>query len=154
MSFIKRRTRNAAIVGTLVVLALGGVAAFAYFTTSGEGNGEVKVSRELEPFKVEAPAVEGLTPGSSVEQTVTVRNASEKSAHLSEVEASIGTNSKEGEGCKKEWFHVTPAAQSAIAELAAGGTKSVKVTVSMTDPEAENQDACKGTSLTIHYAAH
>jgi hypothetical protein len=153
MSFIKRRTRNTALVGTVVVLALGGIAAFAYFTTSGEGNGEVKVSRELEPFKVEASPVEGLTPGTSVEQTVTVRNTGASSAHLSEVEALVGTNSHEAEGCKKEWFHVTPAAQSVIAEIAPGETKTAKVTVSMTDPE-ENQNACKGTSLTIHYAAH
>ena len=153
MSFIKRRSRKAIIAGTVMVLALSGVAAFAYFTTSGEGNGEVKVSRELEPFKVEGTLVEGISPGVSVEQVVTVRNISEKPEHLSEVEAVVATNSHEGEGCKKEWFHVTPAAQSVIAELQPGESKTAKVTVSMADPE-ENQNACKGASLTIHYAAH
>jgi hypothetical protein len=136
-------------------MALAGVAAFAYWTTSGEGTGEAHVSNPASNLKVESQPVEGLFPGASTEMTVTVKNVSAtESIHTELLESVLTGNSAEATGCKKTWFTVSPATQSIVKELGPGGSLTAKVTVGMATAESENQDACKGATVNLHFLAH
>ncbi len=154
MSLIKKRSRRATVIATVVGLSLAGVAAFAYWTTSGEGTGEAHVKNPTEHLKVTSTPVEGLFPGSSTEVTVQVQNTSAtESIHVSTLESAITGNSDEGTGCEKKWFTITPSSQSITGELKPGESSSAKVTVSMSNPKEENQNACKGATVNLHFLA-
>jgi hypothetical protein len=136
-------------------MSLAGVAAFAYWTTSGEGTGEAHVNNPSSSLKVESTPVEGLFPGASKELTVTVKNVSAtESVHTELLETVLTGNSNEATGCKKIWFSVSPATQGIVKELHPGESLTAKVTVTMSNPETENQDACKGATVNLHYLAH
>jgi hypothetical protein len=154
MSLLKRRTRRTTILASVVIMSLAGVAAFAYWTTSGEGTGEAHVNNPASSLKVESTPVEGLFPGASQEVTVTVKNVSAtEPVHTELLETVLTGNSAEATGCKKTWFSVSPAAQGIVKELAPGESLTAKVTVTMSNPE-ENQDACKGATVNLHFLAH
>ena len=154
MSRIKRGTRRVTVVATGVVLALAGVAAFAYWTISGEGTGEAHVANPTSSLKVESTPVEGLFPGGSKEVTVTVKNLSPTSPIRTEtLETSLTGNSNEGTGCKKIWFTVSPASQSLVKELNPGESETANVTVTMAGAESENQNSCKGATVYLHFLA-
>jgi hypothetical protein len=142
------------VLATLVVLGLAGVAAFAYWTTSGEGTGEAHVANPASNLKVESAPVEGLFPGASKEMTVTVKNLSAtESIHTERLETTLTGNSNEGTGCKKTWFSVSPALQGLVKELGPGESETATVTVTMASAESENQDACKGATVNLHFLA-
>lgn len=154
MPLIKRGARRVTALATLVVLTLGGVAAFAYWTVSGEGTGEAHVSNPASNLKVEGTPLEGLFPGGSKEVTVTVRNASASGAvHTEALDTALTGNSKEGLGCQQSWFAVTPAWQPLIKELQSGESETATVTVSMAPAASENQNACKGATVFMHFTA-
>jgi hypothetical protein len=154
MSLLKRRTRRTTVIATVVIMSLAGVAAFAYWTTSGEGTGEAHVNNPSSSLKVESTAVEGLFPGTEKEQTVTVKNVSAtESVHTELLEAVLTSDSNEATGCKKTWFSVSPASQGIVKELHPGESLTAKVKVAMSNPE-ENQDSCKGASVNVKYLAH
>jgi hypothetical protein len=135
-------------------MSLAGVAAFAYWTTSGEGTGEAHVNNPASNLKVESAPVEGLFPGTEKEQTVTVKNTSAtESIHTELLEAVLTGNSNEATGCKKTWFSVSPATQGIVKNLGPGESLTAKVKVAMSNPE-ENQDSCKGATVNLHFLAH
>jgi hypothetical protein len=155
MSLLKRRTRRTTILATVVIMSLAGVAAFAYWTTSGEGTGEAHVNNPSSNLQVESTPASGLFPGASTEVTVKIHNISTtESVHTELLETVLTGNSQEATGCKKTWFTVSPATQGIVKELAPEETLTAKVTVTMLDPETENQDACKGTTVNLHFLAH
>jgi hypothetical protein len=154
MSRIRRGTRRSTVLAGLVVLGLAGVAAFAYWTTSGEGTGEAHVASPTSSLRVESAPVEGLSPGVSKEMTVTVRNVSgTQSVHTERLESLLTGDSNEATGCKKTWFSVSPATQSLVKELGPGETETANVTITMAAAEAENQNACKGATVDLHFLA-
>ena len=154
MSRITRGTRRTTVLVVLVTLGLMGVAAFAYWTTSGEGTGEARVASPKSSLKAEGALVEGLSPGVSKEMTVTVRNTSATaSQHTELLEAAVTGDSNEATGCRKGWFTVSPGTQLITKELAPGEAETAKVTVTMVAAETENQDSCKGASVNVHFLA-
>lgn len=154
MSRIRRGTRRSTVLAGLVILGLAAVAAFAYWTTSGEGTGEARVANPASSLRVESAPVEGLSPGVSKEMTVTVRNASgTASVRTERLEAVLTRDSNEATGCQKSWFSVSPATQSLVKELEPGETETAKVTVTMAPAETENQNACKGATVDLHFLA-
>ena len=57
----------------MAVLALGGAAAFAYWTSSGEGTSTVTASAGGAGFEITG-AAEGINPGGTVEGKIKVKN--------------------------------------------------------------------------------
>jgi hypothetical protein len=145
----KKRNRLAA--GLLVAMLALGAAAIAYWTSSGEGSGTVKVAASSTPFEVTSALAEGLYPGGSVSATVKVKNTEATAGeYLTKVEAEIEKTS--AAECKKEWFEVG-AAQEPKVLVAHGETKEYTFSVKMKEEAAVNQNACKGASLTMKYKA-
>jgi hypothetical protein len=157
MSLLKRRSRRATAVTTAVIFALAGVAAFAYFTTSGEGTGQAKVENPATGLEVTSTPVEQLAPGVSKKQKVTIKNTSSGAVRLHTLKSSIQGNSAQAATppCENIWFTVAPGTTPFGAEgeeLAAGASKEVETTVTMINAEV-SQNACKGATVNVHYLA-
>jgi len=150
MSLFKNSKRLLAVV-IVAVLALGGVAAFAYWTSSGEGTATVTASSGGAGFEITGNAA-GLSPGGTVEAKVLVKN---KDVKQPEFLTKLVTTVKETSavGCEKPWFEITAnGEQEPKVEIAAGETKEYTVSLKMKD-EAVNQDTCKGAIITLKAVA-
>ena len=139
--------------GVLVaVLAMVAGAAFAYWTSSGEGSGTVKSNYASASFEVSSGLVENLYPGGSAAVTVKVKDTdASQNEFLTKLEAEVKETSVAE--CKKEWFEVTPPSQEPKVVVAHGETKEYTVNLKMKEEAAVNQNACKGASVTLHYKA-
>jgi predicted ribosomally synthesized peptide with SipW-like signal peptide len=147
---IKKSRLTSGVV--VFVLAMGGVAAFAYWTSSGEGSGEVKANYSSATFEVSSAAVEGLYPGANPAVTVKVKDKDANQAeYLTKLEAEVEKTS--AAECKKEWFAVAPATQEPKVLIAHGETKEYTVHLEMKEEATVNQNACKGASVTLKYKA-
>jgi len=153
MSRLIRTKKGRVGIGVFVaVLTLAGAAAFAYWTSSGEGSGTVKSNYAAASFEVDSALVENLYPGGSVAVTVKVKDTDAKaSEYLTKLEAEVKETSVAE--CKKEWFEVTPATQEPKVVIASGETKEYTVNLKMKEEAAVNQNACKGASITLKYKA-
>jgi hypothetical protein len=149
MSLIKRSTRLT--VAVIVIVALLGVAAFAYWTSSGEGTSTVTASSGGAGFEISGSA-EGLYPGATVEGKIKVKN---KDAKQPEYLTKLVTTVKETSagGCEKTWFEITAGGeQEPKVELAPGETKEYTVSLKMKN-EPVNQNACKSATVSLKAVA-
>ncbi len=137
-------------VGLVLILVAG--AAYAYWTSSGEGSGEVKANYASAAFEVKSATVEGLYPGANPAVTVKVKDTdANQNEYLTKLEAEVEKTSVAE--CKKEWFVLTPASQEPKVVIAHGETKEYTVHLEMKEEAAVNQNACKGASVTLKYKA-
>ena len=143
-------------VATLVII--GGTSAFAYWTSTGSGSGEGVASdgvTDTITLATPADALDGLKPGGSKIADVKATNtgadpATVETIGLDTPAITIG-DPHAGNGCDAAWFTATttnPASPVAIAAGATEATGSVEVT--MIDSATENQDACKGATITVN----
>jgi flagellar basal body-associated protein FliL len=140
------------IGGVMLVLTLAAGAAYAYWTSSGEGSGTVKANYASASFEVSSTLAENLYPGGSATVTVKVKNTdTNQNEFLTKLEAEVKETS--AAECKKEWFEVTPASQEPKAVITHGETKEYTVSLKMKEEAAVNQNACKGASVTLKYKA-
>ena len=145
----KKRLTFGVLVALLLMVS---AAAFAYWTSSGEGSGTVKSNYASAPFEVTSATVENLYPGGSAAVQVKVKNVDlAQSEFLTKLEVEVKETS--AVECKKEWFEVTPASQEPKVVVAHGETKEYTVNLKMKEEAAVNQNACKGASITLKYKA-
>ena len=149
--FIQSRKMRIGL-GVVVAMLATVAAAFAYWTSTGEGSGTAKSNYASASFEVSSGLVENLYPGASATVTVKVKDAdANQNEFLTKLEAEVKETSVTE--CKKEWFEVTPASQEPKVLVAHGETKEYTVSLKMKEEAAVNQNACKGASVTLHYKA-
>jgi hypothetical protein len=147
-----KKKNRLVIGGTLLACVLAGGVAIAYWTSSGEGSGEVKANYSSASFEVKSAAVENLYPGANPAVMVKVKDVdANQSEYLTKLEAEIEKTS--AAECKKEWFVLTPASQEPKVLILHGETKEYTVHLEMKEEAAVNQNACKGASITLKYKA-
>ena len=150
--FANIKRKRLVLVGVILTFVLVASAAFAYWTSSGEGSGTVKASSGGATFEVSSTLVEGLYPGGSSAVTVKVKDVdASQSEFLTKLEAEVEKTSTVE--CKKEWFEVTPASQEPKVLIAHGETKEYTVNLKMKEEAAVNQNAFKSASITLKYKA-
>lgn len=155
-NFICSLRRRAAAAAALALLAAGASVAVAYWTASGEGKGEATASSGGAGFEVSSGVVSGLYPGGSSTITVKVKDKDENQPErLTKLEAEVEKTSKETEPepCKKTWFVLAPASQEPKVTLAHGETREYTVKLEMKEEATENQNGCKGATVTLKYKA-
>jgi hypothetical protein len=144
-----RKKRALVVLGAVAVLAVAG-AAIAYWTTSGSGSGSGSVATSNGTLVLHGSVTEQLTPGGSSPVTFTADNSNSSSLQVGTVHAVVSIDEAHAEaGCKASDFtiadtvenQVIPAHSSTVG-LAHNGS------ISMADT-SENQDACKGASITL-----
>ena len=146
-----KKTRLA-LGAAVLVMGIVAVGVFAYWTSSGEGSGEVKANYVSASFEVKSATVENLYPGADPAVTVTVKDKdASQNEYLTKLEAEVEKTSVAE--CKKEWFVVSPASQEPKVLIAHGETKEYTVHLEMKEEAAANQNACRGATVTLKYKA-
>jgi hypothetical protein len=146
--------------GTAALLGVG--VAFAYWTTSGSGEGSAATTAGVvDQLSFDQAAVADMYPGDSSQPlTVTVTNDASESAYVTTVKAYITTDKS---GCTGADFLLGGAAAPSTAgtavalvwtaqDLIAGGSDEATSTIQFNNTGA-NQDACKEAVVTINYVA-
>jgi hypothetical protein len=155
MRFTKKKVIG--VVATTAVVALGAGAAFAYWTSTGNGSGSATTGTSS-LYTVASSAATGgpLTPGGPT-QTVafTVTNPSTGVQHLNSVLVTVknsdNTTWTSVSGCSSADYTVgTPAIT--YGDIAPGAVASGTVTVTMNNL-VTSQDACKGATVPLYFAA-
>jgi hypothetical protein len=143
------------IVTTAVLAAIGGGAAFAYWSATGTGDGEAEAGQSV-PFTIASQAATGgpLSPGGPT-QTVafTVTNPGSGVQNLTAVAVTIPGSWSAGTTlpCTADDFTVGTAS-IAKGAINPAGVVSGTVTVTMKNL-ATNQDSCKGVTVPLAFAA-
>jgi hypothetical protein len=147
MRKLSKKSRITAAVAGVALVAVGGGAAYAYWTTTGSGNGTATNSAGGGTVALYATFNGGLAPGNTVDVAYTADNPTTSSTVVGPLAAEVTTSNPEG--CLPEWFHVT--AVTSNTNVAAGKTGASVGTGKLSfDDATENQDACKGAVVTVN----
>jgi hypothetical protein len=129
----------------LQVLPWSPSAAYAYWTTTGSGNGTATNSAGGGTVTLFATFDGGLAPGNHVDVAYTATNSMTSSTKVGELTPTVSTDKA---GCLPGWFTAT--AETSNTLVAAGATSSVGAgTLTFNDSATENQDACKGAVVKV-----
>ena len=154
-----RKSRKAIVIGGTVGALLVGGAAFAYWSTSGDGTGSAATSAGAPSLVVtETSNVTNMFPGDSAQNiTGTVKNTAANSAYVTKVVVSIAsvTQASGATGSCDSSDYTLDAAQMAVnKDIAAGATEPFSgATIQFKNKPATNQDGCKGATVHLAYAA-
>jgi flagellar basal body-associated protein FliL len=153
--------RRIVVICLAAVVVLGGAsAAFAYFSSSGNGTGQAQVG-SASTWTVTAGNPTGtIYPGAGSSTIVfTVKNNASGEQQFSNATASVNSNngnitasgSTTGvSGCLATWFNATVTSDPSInTNIASGGTAQVTVTVTMPS-STTNQNACQSVTPDIN----
>lgn len=146
MTFLKRKKGIAALAAAVVV-AIGAIGAFAYFTSTGSGSGSATVG-SASTMVLSSPNVGTLYPGSgTVPVTVTINNPGTGSQYVGTISGTVTTQG----GCLGSWFTVAPITYN--AQVAGGASPTANTTVEMNNV-ASSQDACQGLTMAIAWTSN
>jgi hypothetical protein len=150
-----RRGRVLVVCAVVAMVFGGGGAAFAYFTSTGSGTGSATVGQAATWDVTQTSTTGTIYPGSGASTIVfNVKNVS--NGDQSYATSAVAVNSSGGDitvngtpvsGCQASWFNASVSNDAgAGTNIAAGGSASVTVSVSMPSNATTNQDACEGQS--------
>ena len=154
-------------IAAMAIVAAGALAAgsaFAYWSTTGTGSGSASTTVGVDDeLLITNSAITDMFPGDASQPvTVTVENeAASQSVYVSDVSAWITTTDAE---CTGDDFLLDGAAAPSAEgdavslswtaqELAAGGSDTIATTLQFNNDSVNEQDACKGVGVTVHYVA-
>lgn len=150
--------RKKRIIGTTVALvAIGGGAAFAYWSAAGTHDTTTAAGTATAFALSSTITGDPLSPNGPVKTaTFTVTNPGTGVQKLSNVAVTVaGTNGAAWTavtGCSAADFAVgTPS--FTVTEIKAGESVTGTVTLQMIDRPGVNQDGCKGAAVPLHFAA-
>lgn len=164
---LKNISKTRLALGTLAGFFVLASAAFAYWTSTGEGEGTVRAGASAGALTIEAGAEPtGLYPGGSKEATVKIKNNEPYGEHFNtitaevkEVEnpASTEAEAEAGSKCWVGWYEITfvgghsGASYSGFNEtVAASSTVEKLVTVKLKEL-AKNENGCLNKKVTLKY---
>ena len=150
--------RKKRIIGTTVALvAIGGGAAFAYWTATGTGSDSTEAGDSANFTITSKITGEPLSPGGPV-QTVeyTVMNPGTGVQKLSNVVVTIANDDNSTwtptAGCSAADFKIVSPTFTPIELAANGGSTTGTVTLQMVNRDT-NQDGCKGATVPLFFSA-
>jgi|tagenome__1003787_1003787.scaffolds.fasta_scaffold20077380_2 hypothetical protein len=157
MRKLNKKQKIVAVGTAAVVGVVGAGAAYAYWTTSGSGQGAATTGAETPVIIEQSGSVLGLTPGGKPQALdFTIRNPANGTQYVSAIKVTLASVSKDGVtpavGCSVDDFVLVqpnainlavPAGRTAVP--ASGGTIAMKET-------GQNQDACKGAGVNLTFA--
>ncbi|MEW1918559.1 hypothetical protein [Pseudarthrobacter oxydans] len=150
--------RKKRIIGTTVALvAIGGGAAFAYWTAAGTGSATTKADTSKNFTITSKITGEPLSPGGPI-QTVeyTVTNPGTGVQKLSNVVVTIANDNNSAwtptSGCSAADFQIVSPTFTPVEIAPNGGTTTGTVTLQMINRDT-NQDGCKNASVPLYFSA-
>jgi hypothetical protein len=152
--FTKKRVLAAVSVVSILVVA---VAAFAYWTTSGSGDGTASAGDVAGITVNQTSTLDAMYPGDSA-QTLSgdFDNGNDGPVYVGTVTASIDSvDTAVGVTgtCDASDFTLEHAVMTVNAEVPHGSSQGAwsGATIHFNDKTTTNQDACKGATVNLHY---
>lgn len=145
------RKKKIAIVAAVIVLA-GSGAAFAYWTTTGSGTGTADNATSNGTLTLHATFDNGMTPGSSRTVTYTADNAGSSSLFVATITPTVSIDAGHS-GCAPTNFTISPTASNTRVAAGATAVAAGTGTLQFLDTD-QNQDACKGATVTLTLASN
>jgi hypothetical protein len=147
---MRKFSRKALVAGGLVAtLALGGIA-YAYFTTSGAGEGSATVG-DSSALVLYGTAAEAVYPGTSSDVSFTVDNSSSGHQLLDTIHLDSVTT--DAVGCDTDDFTMDDVVAGEDFASGNGQTVAAHGTLEMANT-AVSQDACKNADLVLHLSSN
>ena len=151
MAKFTKKTKIAALTAALVVGATG--TAFAYWTMSGAGTGDVKAGTTVAVVvKQTNVAITDLYPGGAAKAlTGNFDNSNDGPVTVGKVSAVI--ESTDVSGCLTSWYVIEGSDLATTHVIPKGVAQSSwsGLSVRMLNDAANSQDMCKGATITITY---
>jgi len=141
--------KRALVLGAVAVLAVAG-AAIAFWTTSGSGSGSGSVAASNGTVVLHGTITNALTPGGSSPVSYSADNSNSSSEQVGTVHAVVSIDKAHAEaGCKASDFTIADTVENqTIPAKSSGVALSKEGSISMADT-SEDQDACKGASISL-----
>jgi hypothetical protein len=142
--------KRAVALAVVAALAVAGVAA-AFWTTTGAGEGSGKVAASNGTLALHGSITEELTPGGSSPVTFAADNSGSSNLQVGTVHAVVSIDEAHAtKGCKASYFTIADTEENqVIAAKTSGVALKNNGSISMSDSATENQDGCKGASITL-----
>jgi hypothetical protein len=160
--------KKVAVAGTLAVLGVGSIVAYAYWTSSGTGVGSASTTTAASTVQIlpmstnngMAPVVAALAITGTIQNTnasggqnafvhqitVTVSGVTETSAELA---------ANTGYTCSAVDYTITGSPMTVDQDLTPGQTVSFSgASIAFNDLSGVDQDACQGASVALAYASN
>ena len=147
MRKLSKKSRITAAVAGVALVAVGGGAAYAYWTTTGSGSGEATNAPGGGTVTLHATFAGGLAPGNQVNVVYSADNATTSSTVVGALSANVTTNV---EACLPTWFEVTAVTTNTPVAANSTGTSVGSGILKFNDSTTDNQDACKGAVVTVN----
>ncbi|MFK0042003.1 hypothetical protein ACIQTW_19385 [Paenarthrobacter sp. NPDC090517] len=147
MRKLSKKSRITAAVAGVALVAVGGGAAYAYWTTTGSGSGEATNAPGGGTVTLHATFDGGLAPGNQVNVAYTADNATTSSTVVGALSATVTTNVAT---CLPTWFEVTANTSNSPVAAGTAGTSVGSGVLKFNDSTTENQNACKGAVVTVN----
>ncbi|YCK82217.1 hypothetical protein M1D89_02955 [Arthrobacter sp. D3-18] len=147
MRKLSKKSRITAAVAGVALVAVGGGAAYAYWTTTGSGSGEATNAAGGGTVTLHATFAGGLAPGNEVAVAYTADNATTSSTVVGDLSANVTTNVAT---CLPAWFEVTAVTTNTPVAANSTGTSVGSGVLKFNDSTTANQDACKGAVVTVN----
>lgn len=147
MRKLSKKSRITAAVAGVALVAVGGGAAYAYWTTTGSGNGSATNSAGGGTVTLHATFAGGLAPGNSVPVSYTADNSTTSGTVVGALSANVTTNVPD---CLPAWFEVTAVTTNSPVAANSTGTSVGSGTLKFNDSSTVNQDACKAAIVTVN----
>ncbi|HKU35334.1 hypothetical protein [Paenarthrobacter sp. NPDC058040] len=147
MRKLSKKSRITAAVAGVALVAVGGGAAYAYWTTTGSGNGSATNSTGGGTVTLHATFAGGLAPGNQVNVAYTADNSTTSSTVVGDLTASVATDVP---ACLPAWFEVTAVTSNTNVAANSTGTSVGSGVLKFNDSSTVNQDACKSANVTVN----
>ena len=145
------RKKKIAVVAAAILLA-GSGAAFAYWTTTGSGTGKADNATSNGTLTLHATFDNGMTPGSSRTVTYTADNSGTSSLFVNTITPTVSIDAAHSD-CAATNFQINPTAANVRVAAGATGVAAGTGTLQFLDT-TQNQDACKGATVTLTLASN
>src|SRR5207245_1949570 len=128
------------------VAAVGAAtSAFAYWSTTGSGNGSATAASTNGTLALSASFAGGLAPGQSEDVTYHAVNGSDTDLQVGTVHAVVSTDNTD---CDPTWFSIDDVVSNQVIQHKAEADLSAKGSLVFHN-SASDQNACKGAKVTL-----
>ncbi|MDQ0731159.1 hypothetical protein [Arthrobacter sp. B1I2] len=142
-----KKNKIAAVAMSAALVAVGGGTAYAYWSTTGAGNGSAVASSGNNTVVLHSTFADGIAPGEIRAVTYTADNSNTSSTVVGSLAASVATS--DPTNCLASWFTVDASNTPTTVLAKTTGTTVGTGTLTFTDTAA-NQDACKTATITVN----
>ncbi|TQJ59963.1 hypothetical protein FBY30_2220 [Arthrobacter sp. SLBN-83] len=150
MRKMTKKNKIAAVALSATLLAAGGGAAYAYWSTTGSGTGSAVASAGNNEVTLHSSFATGIAPGETRAVTYTADNSNTSSTVVAGLAPTVATSDAK---CLASWFTVDASNSPTTVLAKTTGTTVGTGTLTFTDT-ADNQDACKTATITVNVTSH